>query len=222
MAFTEDRLGTVRDAWNAVNTQTNQPPANQNMPGWWVPPPGWVESLPPGWTQGMPGKPYEVRMPLPEDNKRHIVTHPLPPNPGPSWGGGGISGGSGIAGGQPNLTIREPNSAEELINALFAAKEEAYLALSSALQSNLSGLAQAEAEANATLATQRAKLETAYRNDVAQAIADGNLARAQALLNDFVRVDDMLVNMSRHQADMNMRAWRANLDAAFAMMRMSG
>jgi len=102
------------------------------------------------------------------------------------------------------------------------AGSQAYLSMSNALQNNLSNLARSETEAQANLALQRAKLETAYRNDVAQAISDGNLARARALYDDFVRVDNLLVSVSRNQADMEMRVWRANLDAALALARMSG
>jgi len=101
------------------------------------------------------------------------------------------------------------------------AGSQAYLSMSNALQNNLSNLTRSETEAQANLTLQRAKLETAYRNDVAQAISDGNMARARALYDDFVRVDNLLVSVSRNQADLEMRAWRANLDAALALARMS-
>ncbi|MCL2409434.1 MAG: hypothetical protein FWC96_07450 [Oscillospiraceae bacterium] len=98
---------------------------------------------------------------------------------------------------------------------------QAYLAMNNALQGNLSNLRQQEAEVIAAINLERAKLETAYRNDVAGAIASGNLARAQALYEDFVRVDNLLVSVSQNQADLDLRTWRAQMDAALAMARLA-
>ena len=98
---------------------------------------------------------------------------------------------------------------------------QAYLAMNNALQGNLSNLRQQEAASIAAINLERAKLETTYRNDVAAAIAAGNLARAQALYEDFVRVDNLLVSVSQNQADLDLRTWRAQMDATLAMARLA-
>ena len=75
------------------------------------------------------------------------------------------------------------------------AGSQAHLSFSNALLGNLSGITAAEANAKADLALQRARLESAYTNDVAKAVADGDLAKAQALYNDFLRVDNAIVSL---------------------------
>lgn len=94
---------------------------------------------------------------------------------------------------------------------------QAYLAMNNALQGNLSNLRQQEAESIAAINLERTKLETTYRNDVAA----GNLARAQALYEDFIRVDNLLVSVSQNQADLDLRTWRAQMDATLAMARLA-
>ena len=89
------------------------------------------------------------------------------------------------------------------------AGSQALLSIGNVLQNNLSGIARAEAGALSDIDLQRAKLETAYKNDVAQAVASGNLAKAQTLYEDFVRVDNSLTSASRAQADEDYRAWSA-------------
>lgn len=64
---------------------------------------------------------------------------------------------------------------------------QAMLAMGNQLQSDLSAIARAEADALADLELQRTQLAARYKNDIAQAIADGKLAEASALYDDFVR-----------------------------------
>ena len=64
---------------------------------------------------------------------------------------------------------------------------QAMLAIGNQLQSDLSAIGSAEADALAGLELQRAQLSARYRNDIAKAIADGNLAEAAALYDDFIR-----------------------------------
>lgn len=70
---------------------------------------------------------------------------------------------------------------------------QAQLAMSNQLQSGLSSLSQAEADALAEVESERAKIKRAYQDSVAQAIAQGDLARAEALYQEAVRVDESVV-----------------------------
>jgi len=66
---------------------------------------------------------------------------------------------------------------------------QAALASSNQLQSNLSSLSQAQATALADIETRRAELTTQYQSAVAQAIADNDLEKANALLSEAQRVE---------------------------------
>ena len=90
---------------------------------------------------------------------------------------------------------------------------QAHLAMGNAAQSKLSGINRAEADARANLQFDRARLETAYKNDITQAVAAGNLQRAQALYSEYVRVDNSFVDTSRAQGDESFRAYTARADS---------
>ena len=90
---------------------------------------------------------------------------------------------------------------------------QAQLAMGNAVQKNLGGINQAEADARASLQLDRARLETAYKNDITQAVANGNLQQAQALYSEYVRVDNSLVDTARAQADESYRAYTARYDS---------
>ncbi|MGE4485335.1 MAG: hypothetical protein AB7C97_09540, partial [Oscillospiraceae bacterium] len=77
---------------------------------------------------------------------------------------------------------------------------QASLASSNQLQSNLSGISQAQANALADVETQRAQIKTAYQSAVAQAIADNDLEEANALYQEMVRVDESVVATAQAQA----------------------
>ena len=87
---------------------------------------------------------------------------------------------------------------------------QAQLALANQSAANLSSINQAEAQAVTDLETERLRIQTAYQNDIAQAIAEGDLQKAAALYQEAVRVDESLVAQSQAQADENYRAWAAN------------
>ena len=69
---------------------------------------------------------------------------------------------------------------------------QAQLAMSNALQGNLSGIDTAEANALSDLELQRSQAEIDYNNAIAQAKAEGNYQLAQQLYTEKVRVDEAL------------------------------
>lgn len=69
---------------------------------------------------------------------------------------------------------------------------QAQLAMSNALQGNLSGIDTAEANALSDLELQRSQTEIDYNNAIAQAKAEGNYQLAQQLYTEKVRVDEAL------------------------------
>lgn len=87
---------------------------------------------------------------------------------------------------------------------------QAALAMGNQNAANMSAINAQESNAVTNLDTMRLKLSTAYQNDIAQAVATGDLARAQALYNEAVRVDNGLVQQSMAQADEDYRYWAAN------------
>ena len=84
---------------------------------------------------------------------------------------------------------------------------QASLAMANQNAANMSAINSQEANAVTDLETTRLKHSTAYQNDIAQAIAQGDLARAQVLYKEAARVDDSLVQQSMAQADENYRHW---------------
>lgn len=86
---------------------------------------------------------------------------------------------------------------------------QAELSRSIAEQNNLSSISQAEASALKDVETQRLKLKTQYQNAIAEAIANGELQRAQLLYQEAVRVDEGIVQTALNQADENYRAWQS-------------
>jgi len=87
---------------------------------------------------------------------------------------------------------------------------QADLAMRNQNASNMSAINTQEAGALKDLETTRLKISTGYQNDIAQAVAQGDLARAQALYNEAIRVDNSLVQQSMAQADEDYRYWAAN------------
>lgn len=87
---------------------------------------------------------------------------------------------------------------------------QADLAMRNQNAANMSAINQQQANAINDLDTTRLKLSTAYQNDIAQAIANGELSKAQALYNEAIRVDNSLIEQSQAQADEDYRYWAAN------------
>lgn len=84
------------------------------------------------------------------------------------------------------------------------ASGQAQLALTNAEQANQASLDLAEAEALRDIENQRLLLRTNYQNNIASAIASGDLARAQALYDEAVRVDESMVATALNQAQLNL------------------
>lgn len=74
------------------------------------------------------------------------------------------------------------------------------LSLANTLQNNQSALYQAQADALAEIENQRAALKVSYQNAVAEAIASGNLARAEAKYSEWVRQEENLLQAAMFNA----------------------
>lgn len=77
---------------------------------------------------------------------------------------------------------------------------QAQLAMSNQLQSGLSELDKAEAQALSDIEAQRVSTTTQYQNAVAQAIAQGELAKAQALYEEALRAEELMAQMAAAEA----------------------
>lgn len=77
------------------------------------------------------------------------------------------------------------------------------LSMANAEQGNQSALIKAEQEALQEVENQRVALRTNYQNSVAEAIATGNLERAQALYEEAVRVDNSMLETQLQQIQLN-------------------
>ena len=80
------------------------------------------------------------------------------------------------------------------------AHAQAELSGRNALLGSLDNIRRDEANANRDIDSQLAQLETQYRSAAAQAAADGDIARMQALYNEWVRVQDEGVKMQQLNA----------------------
>ena len=89
------------------------------------------------------------------------------------------------------------------------AGSQAALAQNNALQSNISSIRQAESEALAEVEAQRASLAQQYQKAIAEAVANNDAARAQALYAEAVRVDESLVTTAANQATENFNEWQS-------------
>lgn len=89
------------------------------------------------------------------------------------------------------------------------AGSQAALAQNNALVSGVSAIRQAESEALADIEKQRVELKTQYQKAIADAIANNEAERAQALYQEAMRVDESIVNTAINQATENFRAWQA-------------
>lgn len=89
------------------------------------------------------------------------------------------------------------------------AGSQAALAQNNALVSGVSAIRQAESEALADVEAKRADLAAQYQKAIADAVANNEAERAQALYAEAVRVDESLVTTAANQATENFRAWQA-------------
>jgi hypothetical protein len=89
------------------------------------------------------------------------------------------------------------------------AGSQAALAQNNALVSGVSAIRQAESEALADVEAKRADLAAQYQKAIAEAVANNEAERAQALYAEAIRVDESLVATAANQATENYRAWQA-------------
>ena len=90
---------------------------------------------------------------------------------------------------------------------------QAQLAMSNALQTNLSALDAAEASGMADLDLQRSQAEIDYNNAIAQAQTEGNYQLAQQLYQEKVRVDEALREQIASQAQLAMQTYQLGYNA---------
>lgn len=83
------------------------------------------------------------------------------------------------------------------------------LASGNAYQSNMTAMRQAEAQALADVEEARRQQTASYQNAIAKAVSEGNLARAQQLYQEAVRVDESIVATAQAQAQENFNAWQS-------------
>ncbi len=88
------------------------------------------------------------------------------------------------------------------------AGSQAKLAQSNTLLGNLAAIRKDEANAKTDAANRREALIRDYQNAITQAIAENDLARARALYEEAVRVDESRVDTAREQNDDDLNAWR--------------
>ena len=81
---------------------------------------------------------------------------------------------------------------------------QAQLSMSNALQGNLSALDKAQADALASLDLQMTNLSTQYQNDLAQAFAEGNLAKVAALYESYENSKAALMAQAQFDAQMQL------------------
>lgn len=86
---------------------------------------------------------------------------------------------------------------------------QAQLAMTNGLQGGLAELNGAEAKARTEAENEAARLRTQYRDDIYRAVAEGELERASALLEEYRLAAQSAVSTAREQADENYRAWQS-------------
>lgn len=89
------------------------------------------------------------------------------------------------------------------------AGSHARLAQMNRASANQNSLRAEQAKALSDVEYQRQKMAAEYRNAIAKAIADNDTARATALYQEAVRVDESIVNTAVNQANENYKAWAA-------------
>lgn len=109
----------------------------------------------------------------------------------------------------------------ERFNALglgSGANAQMQLSQNNTFQKNMNTINAAEAEARNDLEFERLKAKTAYQDAIVQAIKDGDAARANALYQEAVRVDNSLVSTSANQTTVDLQreatAWDKLVDQA--------
>lgn len=91
------------------------------------------------------------------------------------------------------------------------AGSQAQLAYSNQLQNELNDIGVAQANATADAQLQISKLKQGYQDSVAQAIKENDYERAAALLGEYQKAAQSVVDVAQAQADEYYRAYQANL-----------
>lgn len=91
------------------------------------------------------------------------------------------------------------------------AGSQAQLAYSNQLQNDLNDIGVAQANATADAQLQISKLKQGYQDSVAQAIKENDYERAAALLGEYQKAAQSVVDVAQAQADEYYRAYQANL-----------
>lgn len=87
------------------------------------------------------------------------------------------------------------------------AGSQARLSFDNALLGNLGEVSREEAGKKSDLLLEKSRLETAYKNSIAEAKSKNDLALAKDLYGDAVRVDSSLLASAKAQADENYKAY---------------
>lgn len=84
---------------------------------------------------------------------------------------------------------------------------QAQLARSNTLQAGLAKLGRQEAQEITDIQRAEAELKLKFENDIAQAVAEGEYKRADALLEEYRRAAQSAVSTDKAQAEENYKAW---------------
>lgn len=93
------------------------------------------------------------------------------------------------------------------------ASGQVMLSRNNVLQSNLSANSKAQAQALSDVEAERTKLSLSYQASIAKAIADNDLAKAKALYEEAVRVDNSIVDAAYKTASLQTQAQEQQIDA---------
>lgn len=93
------------------------------------------------------------------------------------------------------------------------AAAQARLSTGNTYASNISSIAQQESDALADLDLERTKLANTYQMQIAQAKADNNAQLAEALYNEYVRLDDAAIDKAKNQSSLDYNTWYAAYQA---------
>lgn len=91
------------------------------------------------------------------------------------------------------------------------AGSQAQLAYSNQLQSDLNDIGVAQANATADAQLQISKLKQGYQDSVAEAVKENDYERAAALLGEYQKQAQSVVDVAQAQADEYYRAWQSQL-----------
>lgn len=89
------------------------------------------------------------------------------------------------------------------------AAAQARLSSMNQYQGNLNDIATQEGDAMADLELQRTQLANSYQTQIAQAKAENNAQLAQALYNEYIRLDDAAIDRAMNQSSLDYNTWQS-------------